>query len=258
MPAPSGFKTPNILSVRPVHEWISRINHSHQRLSELAASSQAKTVLAEWAEVSFVYCTLALDGEEIPRNRISEIVRVGADAKTAHDSHRRAVNLLVGLREIEALAQAGRLASEMTGNLILHLRNIVVGGVSSESADARRAIESGDRRLAEVLDVACRWFGADSFAELNPVEQASIVHLRLIEILPFDDQRTPIAFLAASLFTIRSGLPPVILKPERAADYRSAREEGFRMNTGPMVALIAESILDALNEMIGLLEGRGK
>ena len=74
--------------------------------------------------------------------------------------------------------------------------------------------------LRLILDSACQWFSADSFRELHPVEQASI--LRLIEMHPFQLRNERTALLAASLFTLRSGLPPLIIEPGSHQAYRAA------------------------------------
>ncbi|HXG67986.1 MAG TPA: Fic family protein, partial [Blastocatellia bacterium] len=99
---------------------------------------------------------------------------------------------------------------------------------------------------------ACLWFTAESFTELNPVEQAAIVHLRLIELQPFEQGNARTALLAASLFTLRASLPPVIIRPEQHAAYLAALDEGLRMETRPMVELMAEALEKTLTGMIAV------
>ena len=104
--------------------------------------------------------------------------------------------------------------------------------------------------MPALLESACRWYTAESFIELNPVEQASIVLLRLIDLQPFETANERTALVAASLFTVRANLPPIIMKPRLASGYRNAVEEGARMNTKPMVETVAEAIETSLAEMI--------
>ena len=101
--------------------------------------------------------------------------------------------------------------------------------------------------LRLILDSVCQWFSADSFRELHPVEQASIVLLRLIEMHPFELRNERTALLAASLFTLRSGLPPLIIEPGSHQAYRAALDQGLRMNTKPMVEFLAQSIEASLD-----------
>jgi hypothetical protein len=72
----------------------------------------------------------------------------------------------------------------------------------------------------------------------------------LIEIRAFDHRNQQTALVAASLFTLRSGLPPIIIRPETQPAYRAALNEGIRMNTKPMVEFLAESIEKSLSQMI--------
>ena len=78
--------------------------------------------------------------------------------------------------------------------------------------------------------------------------------LRLIDLQPFEQSNERTALVAASLFTLRSELPPIIIKPEMASAYRNALDEGTRMNTKPMVELIAEAINQSINGMIQQVE----
>ncbi|HKV42479.1 MAG TPA: hypothetical protein VJX67_24975, partial [Blastocatellia bacterium] len=58
-----------------------------------------------------------------------------------------------------------------------------------------------------------------------------------------------------SLFTIRAGLAPIIVPAGLSSRYLAAVEEGTRMNTQPMVELLAECLDNALRELIGLAGG---
>jgi hypothetical protein len=76
------------------------------------------------------------------------------------------------------------------------------------------------------------------------------VLLRLIDLQPFEEANERTALVAASLFTVRRELPPIIIKPEMASAYRNALDEGTRMNTKPMVETTAEAIEKSLAELI--------
>ena len=82
-----------------------------------------------------------------------------------------------------------------------------------------------------------------------------IVFLRLLELQPFEEANVRTALVAASLFTLRSELPPIIIRPEMQAEYRNALDEGDRMNTKPMVELVAESLEGTLNGMLAKQKG---
>ncbi|MCW5969665.1 MAG: Fic family protein [Blastocatellales bacterium] len=98
--------------------------------------------------------------------------------------------------------------------------------------------------LPRLLDNAFEWFSTESFAEIHPVEQAALVHLRLTDLQPYPDFSETIPMLAASFYTERAGLPPVIIFADEASEarYAAALAAAFRMLTQPLVELIAENL----------------
>jgi Fic family protein len=238
--------------MRPSHEWISRINQKQKQLAELEISEEQRKSIERWTEIEFVYSTLVLEGYEISREDVSRLAS-SQTTEAASESDRQASALLESLRRVKRLArQRGKNAS-LSPELLLELHNLP----GSEAGLRRRAGNNSasppPERLRAAVESACHWFTAESFTEFNPVEQASLVLLRLIDIEPFDRANERTALVAASLFTLRSELPPVIIEPEMQAAYRAARAEGMRMNTKPMVDLIAaateKSITAAIKEI---------
>lgn len=98
--------------------------------------------------------------------------------------------------------------------------------------------------LPRLLDNAFEWFSTESFAEIHPVEQAALVHLRLTDLQPYPDFSETMSMFAASFYTERAGLPPVIIFGDEASEarYAAALEAAFRMLTQPLVELIAENL----------------
>jgi len=159
--------------------------------------------------------------------------------------------LLVSLRRVTSLARANGKAAELTGEVLLKLHSVSGAGFRTSAGDTSREPKPpAPEHLPALIESACRWYTAESFAELNPVEQASIVLLRLIDMQPFEQANERNALVAASLFTLRSELPPIIIKPEMNSAYRNALDEGARMNTKPMVETVAEAVERSMSEMI--------
>lgn len=100
------------------------------------------------------------------------------------------------------------------------------------------------RILPRLIDNALDWFQTPSFAEIHPVEQATIAHLRLLDLQPFATMNLELAHLVASFFTERAGLPPLVLfsGDEAVAQYVAARDMAFRMLTQPLVELFAKNL----------------
>ena len=249
MQRPPDRKAPPILFTRGTSEWISRVNQKHKQLSELRLSAEQKERLDRWAETEFVYSTLKLEGASINREQVARVVLYATGAGA--ENERTTTALLDSVRTVASLARANGKAAELTSELLLKLHSLPGAGFRQTAGDTNRIVRPPSAELLPaLLESACRWYTAESFAELNPLEQASIVLLRLIELQPFEEANERTALVAASLFTLRSELPPIIIKPEMDSAYRKARDEGMQMNTKPMVELVAEAVERSLSEMI--------
>jgi hypothetical protein len=101
------------------------------------------------------------------------------------------------------------------------------------------------RIVPRLLDNALGWFATEGFAQMNPVEQATLVHLRLLDLQPFAAANFPTATLAASFYLERAGLPPLLFDANDAR-YAVALESGFRMLTQHLVDYFADSLRTTL------------
>jgi Fic family protein len=98
--------------------------------------------------------------------------------------------------------------------------------------------------LPRMLDNAFDWFDTESFRDLHPVERAAVVYMRLLDLSPFPSHTETTAALAASFYTERDGLPPLVIFADDLTQARYARalEAAFRMLTQPLVELFAETL----------------
>jgi Fic family protein len=245
-----------ILFERPTYEWVARVNQKHKQLLELQLSAEQQQTLDRWTEIEFVYSTLRLEGGESDREQIARIASLHASSGGNTESD-EATGLIESLRTVTSIARAQGKDSALSVELLLKLHNApgVRGGLRNADGSTSN-VPPGN--LLMVLDSAFQWFTADSFAELHPIEQASIVFLRLLELQPFDRSNERTSLLAASLFTLRSGLPPIIIQPEAQPAYRAALDEGLRMNTKPMVEFVARSVEESLITMIEAISGKSR
>jgi len=249
MQGPPNRRTPPILFTRPTHEWLSRVDQRQKQLAALELSREQKERLTRRHEIEFVYSTLRLEGLTVSPEQVAALVS-SSPAKASESDHdiRAILEVIQSLRMIEALIQSRGPEAELSPELLVNLNP--GGSFRTTPGDSTRSIKP--EHLAQAIEGACRWYAAESFAELHPVEQASIVLLRLIEIQPFENANERTAILAASLFTLRRELPPINISPELETTFRAALAEGFQMNTKPMVELIAEALE---RNMIEALEG---
>lgn len=108
--------------------------------------------------------------------------------------------------------------------------------------------------LPRMLDSAFDWFSAESFKDLHPVERAAVVYLRLLDLHPFPANTETTALLAASFYTEREGLPPLVIFADETtlARYAHALEAAFRMLTQPLVEFFAEMLARAMRIGLGV------
>jgi len=208
------------------NEWIKRLAGRHQPFAALAVTPDERGQLDSWLVSRFVSATLQLE-----RGNVEQLTNA--------------------LREVITPANAEGRAARLTPQMLAKL-----GGAfrtSDDSAD-RPTAQVPAAYLARAVENACDWFTAESFAELNPVEQAAIVFLRLAAVRPFEQANQATALVAASLFTLRAGLPPVVIKPELQAAFRQAMAEADRMNMQPIVELFADAVGQTLDEMTGFVK----
>jgi hypothetical protein len=256
---------PSVLFGRQAYQWINRVNQKFNALAALHLSLEKKQRLRQWLEVEFVAGALAFEDLSLSRQQIVQAataISSGANLpagevdqtpdRTDEWLAKKALNdLVAALRLVEDLAQSAGPQAKLGLDLLSQLNQATGNGEFRKTSAKTSAIRA--EHLPFILENACKWFAMDSFAELNPVEQAAIALLRLIEIAPFEQANDRTALVAASLFTLRSQLPPIIFTPQQREAYTTALQEGLRMNTQPMVELVAAAIEQTLDGMMKLI-----
>jgi fido (protein-threonine AMPylation protein) len=251
MPRPPFQSSPLNIFSRAGYEWISRINNKHRVLSELDPSTAEELETWTWCKAEFIRWTLLLRNQQDRSDQVGQVVtalEAGSRVNTTDSA-------VASISEIAAALETIRSRSRATEKEIRLDRELMTKLNPAHDFRAGDARDSQDR-LSIAVDAALRWFAADSFKELNPVEQAAIVFLRIVELQPFESGNEETALLAASLFTMRAGLPPVIFKPDNLSHYHAALDAGSAMNTTPMVELIASSIEAALDRIAAIVRTR--
>lgn len=203
------------------------LNITHQRVEELLQDSSIK---AE-GEV-----------EQAARSFGNAVKRVMQLAST-HTSEKPVLVTIELLKELHALTMAD-LNDEVGGKLR------IVEGKSVAPGHTPTNPEILDVLLENALD----WFSVESFLELHPVEQAWLVHLRLTELQPFAQANGRIVRLIASLYTLRAGLPPIIVRASDRELYNNALNYSFQMITQPGIELFAGAVSRTLDEMLQIAQ----
>jgi hypothetical protein len=231
---------------------MNSVTHAQKDFAAIQLTAEQKRDLDRWVEIEFTCAALRLEGVAASRE---EVARLAAESITGGAGAREERNILATLKAIAAvrsLVEASGGAALLTPALLIELHGGSEADALSDLEVAPPPSPAPDAaaRLIAKLEAACHWFAAESFIELHPAEQAAIVLMRLIELKPFEEGDIRTALAASSLFSIRSGLPPIIVSPDQQTGYRAALNEGMKMNTKPMVDLVAQALVTTVSEMV--------
>lgn len=225
---------PILHSKRAAYDWVDRLAALRAAYEAAVAHEPDRAARdVRWLDVSLAYHALKLKGVEITR----EDVEAGAP---------EAARVLAAVARVREAAAA---RAEMTPELLVELNGFVDperGGRLREGppvAAYKGHSAPGPEALGVLIENAAGWFTAESFtADFHPVEQAALALIRVCDLQPFPTNNELTARVAASLFTLRAGLPPVVVHHELEDEYRRAILHAMHMDTQPVVDLLARSV----------------
>jgi Fic family protein len=102
--------------------------------------------------------------------------------------------------------------------------------------------------LPTLLSTTLEWFGAESFLELHPIEQAALVHARFLDVQFFPSENTRLARFAANFYLTKAELPPLMIADVN--QYKAALHQAILMNTQALINIYAESTERVLSELL--------
>jgi len=253
--------------LRRIPEWAQEVEHARAAYEALAPlEAERMGELAGWVLVEHVLHDMRLDGYRLERERLRQLLLEGGEAQTVEE--RLAQHFAAAVRRLSAYVTEGLEEGrpvELTLDVLLELRRLSSGCAESEQELLRRERVNplypehepcSPEELPHLLRLALEWFTAESFAELNPIEQAALVHIRLMDLQPFERTYGRVVRLASNLYTLRAGLPPILIPAEARAAYYDALLSGLRMATQPLVELFARLVAGTLRTLRELaLEG---
>src|SRR5262245_8439970 len=176
----------HVLFNRPIHDWISRVNRRRAELEALRLDEDQKERLRPWVVRQFVKSLADHQDKDVDSVDIDRAAfEAGAGLKEL--SVARTLSAFRVLRRVvEIDGPKARLTPELLAELHQPFHQSPVE--YRKTASERKSSPVSPGMIADTVELACRWFSADSFVELHPVEQAGIVLLRLIEIEPFAER----------------------------------------------------------------------
>lgn len=248
------------LPQRRLPAWAQEVEEARAAYDALAPlSAERLGELAGWLLLEQVTHEMRLDGYRLERERLRELLLEGKMAETPEEQ--LALGFAAAIRRLSAHVATGLEEGrpvELTLELLLDLARLSLGRAEGEKELLRhRRVNPlypehdpcSPEELPHLLRLALEWFTAESFAELNPIEQAALVHVRLFDLQPFERASQRVARLAANLYTLRAGLPPILIPVEATAAYYEALLSGLRMVTEPLVELFARLVAGTLRTL---------
>lgn len=248
-------------SYRPSYQWTQELtakNEAFKALEPLAPEVTGR--LQRHLLREQVLHTLALSGIETSPRVVEALVDGSVSLDELSPVERPVAALANTARYLYRLLRDQRF--KLTPDLLLELHTLAAEGTVENGGVYRKSegkplvaghAPAAHEVLPRLVENALDWFSTEAFAELHPVEQAWLVHLRLLDLQPFERVGDRLARVIASAYTVRAGLPPVIVRAQDAALYNEALTYSFRMVTQPGVELFARSLIHYIDEMIALV-----
>lgn len=256
-------------SYHPSSDWAKTLDKKkkvwleRQPLDERYASAIEQWTLTEW-----VYGALQSDHPHLTREHIAlQFPTLAPDKEsdlTQISVHRfyQAIKALRTRASVLPLTERDALNKDdllTFYRLLTGQSDIVLSGMFRKDAGTPQ-IETHQPATPQavpiLLDMALDWFTTDSFAELHPVEQASLFHLRLLDLQPFALHNTRLVRLLASFYLLRADLPPLLFVPEEGMLYQEVIGYAFQMITQPSVEVFSQMLLRTFDQWERLVTER--
>lgn len=214
-------------SYRPSSNWAKRLEEARKAWTPEALDKAQARLLPGWVEGLRVYDPHSdkLSSTALERAARRLLARAAAKPGDQRDA--------LTLGDLDAIGRA----------LIGDEENRPVWRADEGRPQVETHRPASPTALPMLLEMTLDWFTTDAFAELHPVEQAGLFHLRMLDLQPFAAHSETLTRLLASFYTLRGGLPPLIPVAAEASAYRDAVGYAFQMITQPGVELFARWLL---------------
>jgi Fic family protein len=252
-------------SYRPSSNWSQDVARQKALRDELAPfTAETAAQIDAHLIASTVKENLRLGDIDIDDARVAALL---AGDTPQNDNERAARGFADAVRHLHTLVKNSddKTHVQLSADLLRELHTLALSNLNepggSFRSNAGQSLAPGHTPpeadlLPFLLDNALSWFSAESVQELHPIEQAWLVHLRLIELQPFARANGRIARLAASLYGLRADLGAIIVSAADRELYNHALTNSFQMITQPGVELFARSVVRTMSEVIAIASAK--
>lgn len=245
-----------------MEELLPSIDAKKKRLDELRAlSPKALVNLEHYYNIELTYTSNAIEGNTLSPVETTLVIEQGITvAGKPLKDHLEALDHYDAIRYVRELA--GHRAP-LTESDVRNLHRLVMQrstpDIAGQYADLPRYVrtETGRHSFpspAEIPALMGDFAGWLRNAPDTP-DTAFTAHRRLVDIHPFNDGNGRTARLLMNLILIRSGYPPVAVRPEDRLEYvRSLQQEQAGHGTESFYALLYQRLDTTLGEYLNALE----
>jgi Fic family protein len=236
---------PILHSHRPEYGWVERLDRLREAYQAMVVSDPVRATSDTVSiDRALVYHSLRLRGAEVTQEGVS------ADSTNPE--------VAGALAAVSRVRRAAENDEELTLDLLLEINRLVDPGkggrwrVGPPVAAYQGHTPPPADGLPALIENATEWFLATSFREeLRPVERASLALVRICDLQPFPSSNELTARVASSLFLLRDGFVPLVVREEFEGEYRKALLHAMHMDTMPVVELIAKCVARTYDDLLG-------
>lgn len=243
-------------------ELLTSIATKRQRLDQLRPlSPRALANLEHYYDIELTYTSNAIEGNTLSPLETTLVIEQGVtvSGKPLKD-HLEALDHYEAIRYVRELA---RHEAPLMESDVRNLHRLVMQRsapqIAGQYADLPRYVRTETGRYsfpspAEVpalMSDFARWLATSP----STPDSAFTAHRRLVDIHPFNDGNGRTARLLMNLILIRSGYPPVAVRPEDRLEYtRGLQQAQAGQGTGDFNALLYRRLDATLGEYLSALE----
>ena len=150
--------------------------------------------------------------------------------------------------------QARERVTEPTKAGLLEMHSIVFsGGLRKQSMKpAFRGQDCPDPEFIDrSLDNFFGWMGAESVAEIHPIERAALFLTRVADVWPFDTGNLTSAIMLGNIILAKADLPPFFVLPEHKKEFQTVIAQAMTIETQPLINAIYKTIKRELEALAG-------
>lgn len=241
-------------------ELLTRINEKMMYLNSMRPiPADALGRLHEEMRLVHTYHSNAIEGNTLTLQETKLVLEEGLTigGKSLRE-HLEAVNNAKAFDRMEELAKKKRSIDHI---IIQEIHEIVTRGILEDAGKYRTrnvritgAVKSPPDwpKIVKLMDELI-----EKIAENDgyPIETASFLHHRFVEIHPFSDGNGRVARLLTNLYLISRDYPPVVLKKEDRGKYYRSLRAADAGNLGPFANFIAKAVDENLTLYLSISGG---